>query len=57
MSKKELNSFAKGLGPIKKVTIEENKAEYYFENVLDGKTIAFPIEFEKENGEWKIVEF
>jgi hypothetical protein len=33
------------------------KAQYYYENVTGGKTITFPIEFDKENGEWKIVEF
>jgi hypothetical protein len=57
LSKAELASFVKGLGPIKKVSIEGDKAQYYFENVIDGKTITFPIEFDKENGEWKIMEF
>jgi len=57
MSKTQLDSFVKGLGPIKKVTAEVNKAQYCFENVVDGKVITFPVDFDMENGEWKIVEF
>jgi hypothetical protein len=57
LSKAELASYVKGLGPIKKVSMEGDKAQYYFENVVDGKTITFPVEFEKESGQWKIVEF
>ena len=57
MSKTELESFLKSLGPIKKSAITNDKAQYYFDNIIDGKAITFPIEFDKENGEWKIVEF
>ena len=32
-------------------------AEYYFTNTVDGQIITFPIEFVKENGSWKIMEY
>ena len=37
--------------------IQDDKAGYYFEQVIDGQTITFPVEFVKENGVWKILEF
>jgi hypothetical protein len=57
LSKAELASYVKKLGTIKKASMEDDKAQYYFENVIDGKTITFPVEFDKENGVWKIMEF
>ena len=57
LSKDELRSYVKGLGTIKQSSIENDRAQYYFENVVDGQKITFPIEFDKENGEWKIMEF
>lgn len=35
----------------------DNTAEYYFEQTIDGQTVTFPVEFVKENGVWKIMEF
>jgi hypothetical protein len=32
-------------------------AQYYFEQVIAGQAITFPVEFTKENGIWKIFEF
>ena len=42
---------------IKKAAIEENTAQYYFEDVIAGQTITFPVQFVKEDGVWKILEF
>jgi len=57
LSKTELISDAKDIGIIKPVSIESDKAQYYFENVVDGHKITFPIEFTKEDGQWKILEY
>ncbi len=57
LSKAELISDAKNIGTIKPVSIESDKAQYCFENVVDGHKITFPIEFTKENGQWKILEY
>ena len=38
-------------------TIEAETAQYYFEDLIGGETITFPVEFVKENGIWKILEF
>ena len=57
MSRTDMVTYVKGLGSIKKASMDNDKAQYYFENVIDGKTITFPVEFDKENGAWKIVEF
>jgi DNA-binding beta-propeller fold protein YncE len=37
--------------------IGSDTAEYYFEQTIDGQTVTFPVEFVKENGVWKIIEF
>lgn len=37
--------------------INGDSAQYYFEDVIGGETITFPVEFVKENGVWKILEF
>jgi DNA-binding beta-propeller fold protein YncE len=39
------------------VIIEGDTAQYYFQDTLHGDTITFPVEFVKENGVWKILEF
>jgi len=52
-----MQTYVKGLGPIKKASMENDSAQYYFEHDIDGKTITFPVEFGKENGVWKIKEF
>jgi hypothetical protein len=38
-------------------TIDGDTAQYYFDDVIGGQTITFPVEFVKENGVWKILEF
>jgi len=37
--------------------INRDSAQYYFEDAIAGQTITFPVEFVKENGTWKILEF
>ena len=37
--------------------IEARTVQYYFEDVIAGETITLPVEFVKENGIWKILEF
>ena len=43
--------------PLTPVFIENGEAEYYFEQTVEGQLILFPVEFVKENGAWKVVEF
>ena len=43
--------------PISPISIERDKAQYYFKQPVDGVEITFPIEFVKENGKWKIMEY
>jgi len=57
LSKTDMVACVKGLGPIKKASIEDYRAQYYFTNTVAGQIITFPVEFDKENGEWKIMEF
>ena len=47
----------KNMENIKPVTIESDHAQYYFDGSVDGKTITFPVEFGREAGQWKIMEF
>jgi hypothetical protein len=42
---------------IKRSSVEDDHAQYYFESTIDGKVITFPVEFVKEAGQWKIVEY
>ena len=57
LSKDELRSTAKDMKDIKPATIESDHAQYYFESVIEGQTLTFPIEFDKEFGQWKILEY
>ena len=43
--------------PVLPVFIENGRAQYYFQQLIDGVTITFPIDFVKENGVWKIMEY
>jgi hypothetical protein len=45
------------VGTLTPVYILDDRAEYYFQQVIAGQTITFPVEFDKENGVWKIMEF
>jgi hypothetical protein len=45
------------IGTLTPVYILDDKAEYYFQQVIAGQTITFPVEFDRENGAWKIFEF
>ena len=45
------------IGTLTPVFIKNDTAEYYFQQVIAGETITFPVKFVKENGVWKILEF
>jgi hypothetical protein len=45
------------IGPLTPVYIENNLAQYYFEQTISGQTLLFPVQFVKENGTWKLFEF
>jgi DNA-binding beta-propeller fold protein YncE len=44
-------------GALTPVYILDDKAEYYFQQVIAGQTITFPVEFEKEHGIWTIADY
>jgi hypothetical protein len=50
-------SLVNQIGTLAPVFIINNQAEYYFTNTIDGQNITFPVEFNKENGQWKITSF
>jgi DNA-binding beta-propeller fold protein YncE len=45
------------IGTLTPVYIQNDNAEYYFQQTIAGQTVAFTVEFVKVNGVWKIVEF
>ena len=45
------------IGPLTPVFIENDTAQYYFEQTIEGEVFLFPVEFVKENGTWKVLEF
>ena len=45
------------IGPLTPVYIENDLAQYYFEQTVGGQTFLFPVQFVKENSAWKIFEF
>jgi hypothetical protein len=57
MSKSDLASTVKDMQGLKPVYVESDRAQYYFESVVDGKTLTFPVEFDKEFGQWKVMEY
>jgi hypothetical protein len=57
LSKDELLSTIKDMENIKPATIESDHAQYYFESVVQGQKLTFPVEFDREFGKWKIMEY
>jgi hypothetical protein len=57
LSKDDLQAMVKDLSNIQPVYVKSQQAQYYFETVVQGQKLMFPIEFIKELGHWKIVEF
>jgi hypothetical protein len=57
LSKEELRSMCKDMENINAVTIERDHAQYHFESVMDGHTLTFPVEFYRELGQWKVLEY
>ena len=53
----DLTSDVNQIGPLTPVFIKSDTAQYYFEQTVDGHLLLFPVEFVKENGVWKILEF
>jgi len=45
------------LPPITAAVIDSESAQFWFDQVADSATITFPVEFIKENGIWKILEY
>ena len=45
------------IGPLIPVYIYSDTAQYYFLHVIQGINITFPVDFDKENGIWKVIEF
>ncbi|MGO8838403.1 MAG: hypothetical protein ACLQAH_05470 [Limisphaerales bacterium] len=45
------------IGALTPVFIRNDTAEYYFEQTIGGHLLLFRVEFVKENGVWKILEF
>jgi hypothetical protein len=53
----ELALMMSQIGSISPVTIGGHGAQYRFDQVVQGVTLTFPIQFVKENGIWKILEY
>jgi len=45
------------IGTLYPASIDNNLAQYYFEQTIAGLNITFPVEFIKEDSGWKILEF
>ncbi len=44
-------------GPLTPVFIRDDRAQFYFEQTDAGHLLLFPVDFTKENGQWKIMQF
>jgi len=53
----DLTPIISQIGSISPVSIEAHSAQYRFDQVIQGVTLTFPIEFSKENGIWKILDY
>lgn len=55
--KRSLNH--KQIGTLAPICVNDDRAGYYFTStsIINGQAIGFPVEFDKENGVWKILEF
>jgi hypothetical protein len=53
----ELVKIVSEIPSISPISIEREKAQYYFQQKVNDALITFPIEFVRENGHWKIEEY
>jgi hypothetical protein len=53
----DLAPIISGIPNITPVFIGPDAAEYRFDQIIQGYTITFPVEFKKENNTWKIVDY
>jgi hypothetical protein len=53
----KLTADVNAIGTLTPVYVEGNKAQYYFEQTIQGNLLLFPVDFIKENGKWKIMSF
>lgn len=53
----KLTADINAIGTLTPVYIEGDQAQYYFEQTIEGQLLLFPVDFVKENGVWKILEF
>jgi hypothetical protein len=53
----KLTADINAMGTLTPVYIEGDQAQYYFEQTIEGQLLLFPVDFVKENGVWKILEF
>jgi hypothetical protein len=56
-SASDLTTMISQIPAISPIFIEGDEAQYYFQQPIDGVTITFPIDFVKENGTWKVLEY
>jgi hypothetical protein len=45
------------IGNLTPVFVQNYNAEYFFQQIINGQTITFPVDFVNEDGVWKILEF
>ena len=50
-------SVISGIGSLTPAFVRDDAAEFFFTDTVAGQVITFPVEFIKENGTWKILEF
>lgn len=53
----EMRKIAEGFPPIQPVIILRHEAQYRFDQVIQGTTITFPVQFYRESGGWKIDQY
>lgn len=53
----KVSSDINAIGTLSPVFIENDAAQYYFEPTIEGHLMLFPVEFVRENGVWKVLEF
>jgi hypothetical protein len=57
MPQTALNTIVSQIPALTPVEIKSDTAEYRFDRTIRGVILTFPVDFAKENGVWKIIEF
>lgn len=57
ITRQELSAIIGQIPPIRPVTLTPDMSQYRFDQKIEGYLLTFPVNFTRENGQWKVLEY